>query len=294
MVDIPINAVHRRKQYVSSGSAGPYSFTFAILAAGDIAVKVGTVLKTLTTHYTVTLNANGTGSVTFTSGNEPANGAIITLQSNQAIERTTDFTTGGDFRAATVNDELDRLTISIQQLETVQRRTIQLADSANRDVSTSGVGPLEFPLDDTASNNAGKTIAFNSDGTGLQLGPDSSTIASASTNAAAAASSATAAASSASSAASSATTATTQAGIATTKAAEAAASAASITGGGPALDGGGTGETSVIRLNANQISGNVSLTVPSGDNGMSAGPVTITSGSSVTVSTGATWHIVGN
>ena len=135
MVDIPINAVHRRKQYVSSGSAGPYSFTFAILAAGDIAVKVGTVLKTLTTHYTVTLNANGTGSVTFTSGNEPANGAIITLQSNQAIERTTDFTTGGDFRAATVNDELNRLTISIQQLETVQRRTIQLADSANRDLN---------------------------------------------------------------------------------------------------------------------------------------------------------------
>lgn len=219
MVDIPINAVHRRKQYVSSGSAGPYSFTFAILAVGDIAVKVGTVLKTLTTHYTVTLNANGTGSVTFTSGNEPANGAIITLQSNQAIERTTDFTTGGDFRAATVNDELDRLTISIQQLETVQRRTIQLADSANRDVSTSGVGPLEFPLDNTASNNAGKTIAFNSDGTGLELGPDTSVIAASSSSATSAAASATAAASSAS-------TATTQAGIATTKAAEAAASAA--------------------------------------------------------------------
>ena len=66
-----------------------------------------------------------------------------------------------------------------------------------------------------------------------------------------------------------------------------------IGGGGPALDGGGTGEESVIRVNKNQISGSVSLTIASGDNGMSAGPVTITSGSSVTVSSGATWHIVG-
>ena len=68
---------------------------------------------------------------------------------------------------------------------------------------------------------------------------------------------------------------------------------AGIGGGGPGLDGGGTDEESVIRTNKNQISGNVSLTVPTGSNGMSAGPITITSGSSVTVSSGATWHIVG-
>ena len=67
----------------------------------------------------------------------------------------------------------------------------------------------------------------------------------------------------------------------------------SIGGGGPGLDGGGTDEDSVIRTNKNQISGNVSLTIPSGSNGMSAGPITITSGSSVTISSGANWHIVG-
>lgn len=66
-----------------------------------------------------------------------------------------------------------------------------------------------------------------------------------------------------------------------------------LSGGGPALDGGGTGEESVIRTNKNQISGNVALTVPAGSNGMSAGPITITSGSSVTVASGAAWHIVG-
>jgi hypothetical protein len=68
---------------------------------------------------------------------------------------------------------------------------------------------------------------------------------------------------------------------------------AGIGGGGPGLDGNGTDEESVIRTNKNQISGNAALTIPSGSNGMSAGPITITSGSSVTVSTGATWHVIG-
>jgi len=67
----------------------------------------------------------------------------------------------------------------------------------------------------------------------------------------------------------------------------------SIGGGGPGFDGNGTGEESVIRTNKNQISGNAALTIPSGSNGMSAGPITITSGSSVTVSSGATWHVIG-
>ena len=63
-------------------------------------------------------------------------------------------------------------------------------------------------------------------------------------------------------------------------------------GGGPGLDGNGTGEQSVIRTNKNQISGNASLTVAANDNGMSIGPLTVTNGSSVTVSNNATWTII--
>ena len=63
-------------------------------------------------------------------------------------------------------------------------------------------------------------------------------------------------------------------------------------GGGPGLDGNGTGEQSVIRTNKNQISGNASLTVAANDNGMSIGPLTVTNGSSVTVSNNATWTIL--
>jgi len=46
----------------------------------------------------------------------------------------------------------------------------------------------------------------------------------------------------------------------------------------------------VIKTNRNSISENV--TIPSGTNGVSAGPVTINSGYEVTVSSGAEWVIV--
>ena len=55
--------------------------------------------------------------------------------------------------------------------------------------------------------------------------------------------------------------------------------------GGPSL-----GTSSVIRTNANTISENI--TFASNTNGMSAGTITIASGSTVTVASGTTWIIV--
>jgi len=198
---ITVNAVTRRKQYTSSGSLGPYAFSFKILEATSLAVYVGSTKKTVTTHYTTAYNSDGTGSVTFTSGNAPASGAIVTLESAQPIERTSDYTTGGDFKAASINDDLDRLAINDQQLETNLTLNVQLASTANRDTSSSGVGPLHFPYADTASDQANKSIIYDSDGTALTTGPTASEISGAATQA-------TNAASSASTASTSATTST--------------------------------------------------------------------------------------
>ena len=165
MVDIPINAVHRRVQYTSSGTTGPYSFTFETLAEADLAVYSGSTLQTLTTDYTVSLNANGTGSVTMVAS---STGVIITILSNRAIARTADYTTGGDFTAASINLELDSLAISDQQLESWFRRSVQLDDFANRDVSSSGAGPLTFPYEDTVLDQAEKYIRYDSAGTALE------------------------------------------------------------------------------------------------------------------------------
>lgn len=109
---VPINNVTRRVVYAASGT-GPYNFTFEILAAADIAVYRDDTLLVLTTDYTVTINANGTGFVTLTAA--PTGATQIAIVGNRTISRTTDFVTGGDFFANTLNDELDQQTIFAQQ-----------------------------------------------------------------------------------------------------------------------------------------------------------------------------------
>jgi hypothetical protein len=119
---VPISNVTRRVVYAASGT-GPYNFTFEILANTDIAVYRDDSLLTLTTDYTVTINTNGTGYVTLAA--TPTGATQIAIVGNRTIQRTTDFVTGGDFFANTVNDEMDQQTIFAQQnAEAIQRALI--------------------------------------------------------------------------------------------------------------------------------------------------------------------------
>ena len=99
---VPISNVARRVVFTASGT-GPYAFTFEILAQTDIEVYNNTTKLSLTTNYTVTINANGTGSVTLTA--TPTAGTI-TIVGARTIERTSDFTTGGDLFALTLKYSL--------------------------------------------------------------------------------------------------------------------------------------------------------------------------------------------
>jgi len=156
MANYSINAVTRRVVYTGSAGLGPYAFSFEILTQTDVDVYFNTTLLTLTTDYTVTINANGTGSITIVTGtNVPttpdADDQIIIVGSRD-IERTTDFVTAGDFRASAINEQLDALTIFDQQL-------LELSDRA-----------LTAPVTDPTSINMtlpakdsrkGKYLAFN-------------------------------------------------------------------------------------------------------------------------------------
>ncbi|AOV59963.1 hypothetical protein P29A0810_027 [Synechococcus phage S-CAM8] len=65
---------------------------------------------------------------------------------------------------------------------------------------------------------------------------------------------------------------------------------AAISGGGPSL-----GTDSIIRTNPTTISENISVGPAAGNefsNGMSAGPITIANGFTVTVETNGTWSII--
>lgn len=159
MADYSINAVTRRVVYTGSAGVGPYAFSFEVLAQTDISVYKNAVKLTLTTNYTVTINANGTGSVTLVSA---ASGADkITIIGSRAIERTTDFVTAGDLLASALNEQLDSQIVMIQQLAEENRRTLKAP--AYDPASTEDGGTLNMTLP-AAATRAGNVLAFDASG----------------------------------------------------------------------------------------------------------------------------------
>lgn len=147
----PISDVTRRVVYTGSAGVGPYSFSFEILANTDIAVYKNSTLLTLTTNYTVTINSNGTGSVTLVVAATGADN--ITLVGDRAIARATDFVTGGDLFANSLNDEFDSLVIFSQQTDEKAERGLKAPVTDPTDIN------MVLP---SKTSRAGKTLAFDS------------------------------------------------------------------------------------------------------------------------------------
>lgn len=159
---IDISNVSRRVVYTGSSGVGPYSFTFEVLAQTDIAVYKNDIELTLTTDYTVTINADGTGSVTLVVA---ATGSDrITIVGDRTIQRTSDFTTGGPLFAETLNDEFDSLTIFAQQNLEQSNRSLRAPNTDPTNID------MVLPINTVRAN---KTLAFDSDGNpiiGEQIG----------------------------------------------------------------------------------------------------------------------------
>ena len=165
MADYNINAVTRRAVFTGSAGLGPYAFTFEIIDSGDLAVYFNATLLTLTTDYTVAINANGTGSVTIVTGTNvpstPTASDQIVIVGARDIERTTDFVTAGDLLASSLNEQLDSLTIFDQQVSEEGRRALRAPVYDPALVEDGGVVDMTLP---TKASRSGKTLAFDSDG----------------------------------------------------------------------------------------------------------------------------------
>ena len=154
MADYPITSVARRIVYTGSAGVGPYTFSFPVIVNTDIAVYKNDVLLTLTTDYTVTISGTtGQGSVTLVVA---ATGADrITIVGARAIQRSTDFVTGGDFFANTLNTELDSEVIFVQQVAETAERSIKAPVTDPTSIN------MTLPLNTV---RAGRTLAFDATG----------------------------------------------------------------------------------------------------------------------------------
>ena len=160
-----INAVKRRVVLSGSAGTGPYAFTFEILDDDDIQVYKDTTLLTKTADYTVTINANGTGSVTL--GVAATSSQSITIIGARDIERTTDFVTAGDLKASSLNEQLDALTIFDQQIDEKVDRSLKgnFSDPTNLDYTIPSV-----------DNRKGKYLQFNATTGAPEAGPNSTDV----------------------------------------------------------------------------------------------------------------------
>jgi len=165
MANYNINAVTRRVVYSGSAGLGPYAFTFEILEQTDIAVYFNAANLTLTTDFTVTINANGTGSITIVTGTNvpstPTASDQIVIVGSRDIERTTDFVTAGDFPASSINEQLDSQIIMIQQVAEENRRGMRAPIYDPALIEDGGVVDMTLP---TKASRAGKVLAFDSNG----------------------------------------------------------------------------------------------------------------------------------
>lgn len=158
MTDIPVNDVTPRQQLVDpAGGQTIFAYPFRILADADLVVEQTVVatgavnLLTLTTDYTVSGAGDATGgTITLVSGT--AIGDIITMWRDIAVQRLNDYPVQGDFKADTLNLELDTMTLVEQQLERDISRSLHLAPS---DVT----GSMEIPK---VADRKGKYLFFDS------------------------------------------------------------------------------------------------------------------------------------
>ena len=171
MSDYDINAVTRRQVFSGSAGTGPYSFTFEVLDSGDVAVYKNATKLTISTDYTVTVNANGTGDVNLVVAATSSDN--ITIIGARDIERTTDFVTAGDLRASALNEQLDGQIIMIQQIAEENKRQIAAPVEDPEHVDDGGTLDMTLPAKD---DRKGKYLSFNATTGNPEAGPDTDNV----------------------------------------------------------------------------------------------------------------------
>jgi hypothetical protein len=156
---------------LGTGVQTAWPFTFKVFAESDIAVAIADSLGVetalaLNVDYTVALNANQDtspgGTITYpVSGSPLAVGSALTVVGDLDYDQPMDIPNGGNFSPVALENELDRLTMQIQQLREITSRAFLSP------ITSDASGQLPAPAANTL-------IGWDTTGTTLQNVPLSS------------------------------------------------------------------------------------------------------------------------
>ena len=106
------NTTSTATTHTGNGSTNNFAISFSFLANNEVDVTVAGVLKTLDTHYTISGS-----TVTFTSGNTPANGAAVKFQRDTNISaKKVDFQDGSVLTETDLDTNSDQVLFAQQEI----------------------------------------------------------------------------------------------------------------------------------------------------------------------------------
>jgi len=98
--------------HTGNGSTNAFAISFSFLTDSEVDVTVAGVLKTINTHYTISGS-----TVTFTSGNTPANGAAVKFQRDTDISaKKVDFSDGSVLTEVDLDTSNDQIIFAQQEI----------------------------------------------------------------------------------------------------------------------------------------------------------------------------------
>ena len=109
-----------------------YTFSFASIQESDIKVSVDGTVKTSGSHYNITgYSTTGGGTVVFTSGNTPSNGALINIFRDTDVDSAkATFAAGSSVKAADLNANHQQLLFAAQEEQNQLEQTSNIRDNA--------------------------------------------------------------------------------------------------------------------------------------------------------------------
>tara|TARA_R100000781_G_scaffold1564_6_gene2656 strand:+ start:1402 stop:5985 length:4584 start_codon:yes stop_codon:yes gene_type:complete len=159
----------------SGSTAGPYAISFSYLDQSDVDVTVNGTLQALGVKYTFT---SGT-QITFTSGNEPPNGAAIVIKRDTNISaKKVDFQDGSVLTETDLDTNSDQLLFGLQEFtdkingiedgatadmtpaEILAIINSQNINAATITTSSGNVGGDSFLRSNTSDVFTGRTLTF--------------------------------------------------------------------------------------------------------------------------------------
>ena len=152
-----VSTTTRKNSYTGNASTTVFAYGFRIFNDSDIKVYVAGVLKTLTTHYTISgAGAASGGNVTFTTGNTPASSASVVIL--RVIPRTqaTDYVDNSALSASALEDTADKNLMLIQEIDAKAEDGFRFADTV--------VDAGTITIDKTAAERGNKLLSFDASG----------------------------------------------------------------------------------------------------------------------------------